>query len=87
MKNNLIKENITIDDKLNIIYYEMIKRKYNNNTIENIINLEYLNNNKNNKGENKNIKLNKTKEELLIKDNSNSNKIEEFYTKIVELFI
>ena len=86
---NLIKENITIDDKLSIIYNELIKRKYNNNKIENIINLEYLNNrtNKNKLNGNEENKLNEIKVNSITKDFIKNIDIEELYKKIDELLI
>ena len=46
----LFRENMTIDDKLNMIYNEIASKNNNNKLIkENVIKLEYLNNNKNNR--------------------------------------
>ena len=89
---NLFKENITIDDKLRIIYNEIIKRKYFNNKIDNIINFEYINNLRNK------IDLNGNKQNDDFNDNETNTKIlkkgvpiisglEEIYKKIKELFV
>ena len=85
---NLIKESISIDTKLNLIYDEIIKRKYNNNKIENIINLEFLNN-KNSfiKNDEKIFKLNEINDKETTKGYIENIGIDELYKKIDEIYI
>ena len=82
-KIDLIKENLTIDEKLNIIYNEIRLKNHNNYNykIENNIKFEYLNN----KIYKKDRILNEKEEKKEININENNKDIKIVYKKIEEL--
>ena len=89
---NLIKEFVTIVEKLNIIYNEIKNKKCNRNIkIENIINLEYLNNKSNNEyslnEEKKDIKFRETNDKSSKNDYIKKYDLEIIYKKIENLII